>query len=194
MGDFFAGPHGTAIGLSRLDPETGEFTSTAPFSAIQYKRLWETRRGKWFALAVITGVALSSSVRTFQAFQCGQAAMGSNNTCIDSKIAISMTVVGGFLSLVMLGIGSVGGSMMENVEIFGAAATSIVWIICLGAITFGEGPGHALGNLFFATWGGFITSIMITTDCFRGTITQNALAAVVRSDTNEIELQGDNDI
>lgn len=140
MGDFFAGPHGTALGLTRLDPETGEYTTTAPFTMIEYKRLWETRRGKWFALAVITGVALSTSVRIFQAFGCKADEMRTNNLCIDSKVAISMTTLGGILSLAMIGIGSLGGGSIENIEKIGAVTTTGVWSICLGFITFGEGP------------------------------------------------------
>lgn len=140
MGDFFAGPHGTALGLSRLDPETGEYVTTAPFSRVEYQRLWETRRGKWFALAVITGIALSASVRNFQAFDCSENVMKINNTCIDSKIAISMTVLGGILSVTMVGIGSVGTSLTEFIEKVGAVTTTIVWTIGLGAITFGDGP------------------------------------------------------
>ena len=140
MGDFFAGPHGTALGLSRLDPETGEYTSTAPFTMVEYKRLWETRRGKWFALAVITGIALSTSVRIFQAFGCKADEMRTNNLCIDSKVAISMTTLGGIISLAMVGIGWIGGSSMEYIEKIGAVTTTGVWSICLGFITFGEGP------------------------------------------------------
>ena len=141
MGDFFAGHYGTALGLSRLDPETGEYVTTAPFSAVQYQRLWETRRGKWFALAVITGIALSSSVRTFQAFQCTNEAITANsNTCVDSKVAISMTTIGCIVSVIMVGIGSIGGSMVENIEKFGAVFTTGIWTVCLGFITFGEGP------------------------------------------------------
>jgi len=189
MGDLFAGPHGTALGLSRLDRETGEYVTTAPFSQVDYKRLWDTRRGKWFALAVITGIALSSSVRTFQAFQCSQSAMKIKNICIDSKIAISMTALGGIISVGMVAIGWIGGSLTEFIEKIGAVTTTIIWTIALVAITFGEGPGHSFGNLFFATWAGFITSVLITADCFRGSITRGALEAIV-SDTNQIEMQG----
>ena len=139
-GDLFAGPHGTALGLSRLDPETGEYVTTAPFSQVDYKRLWDTRRGKWFALAVITGIALSSSVRTFQAFQCSQSAMKIKNICIDSKIAISMTALGGIISVGMVAIGWIGGSLTEFIEKIGAVTTTIIWTIALVAITFGEGP------------------------------------------------------
>ena len=142
LGDVFAGPQGASIGLSRLDPETGEYVTTAPFTTVHYKRLWETRRGKWFALAAITGVALSATVLTFQSLCKSEMVQtyASNSTCIDSKVAIAMMVLGGIISLVMLGIGSIGGSLAEYLEKMGAVTTTIVWTIGLGVITFGDGP------------------------------------------------------
>lgn len=180
MGDLFTGQEGSAVGLSRLD----------------YQRFWKTRRGKWFALTAITGIALSASVRTFQAFDCKQAAMNSNNTCIDTKLAISMTVLAGIISLVMVGIGRVGGIMAVHFEKVLAVSATIVWTIGLVVITFGEGPGHSLGNLFFATWGGFITSVLITADCYRNLITRRAVAATAEGNNpnnnnniDQIEMQ-----
>ena len=124
MGDLFTGDQGSAVGLSRL----------------HYQQFWKTRRGKWFALTAITGIALSGSVRTFQAFDCRKAVMSSNSTCIDTKIAISMTVVAGIISLIMVGIGRVGGMMAVHVEKVLSVSATIVWTIGLVVITFGEGP------------------------------------------------------
>merc|ERR1712176_300205 len=109
---------------------------------------------------------------------------------------------GGILCLAMLGIDTFGSSMTEYIEKIGAVATSVIWTIGLAVITFGEGPGHSLGNLFFATWGGFITSVLITADCFRDSITRRARLVAGNDpsyDNNQIEMQGtadldDNDI
>jgi hypothetical protein len=205
VGDLTAGPEGSAIGLSRLDPETGEYVSAVPFSTIDYKRFWETRRGKFFGLFAVTGVALSASVREYQAFTCKEIAMQSSNTCIDSKVAIASTVMSGVLCLVMMSVGTIlGGSMPEYIESLGAGCTTLVWTLTVAFVTFGDGPGHSLGNLFFATWGGFSISVLITADCFREYISKRALAAAAEAPQasngmNNIELQGvdagdDNDI
>jgi len=180
MGDLFTGEQGSGVGLSRLG----------------YQRFWKTRRGKWFALTAITGIALSGSVRTFQAFDCRQAVMNSNSTCIDTKIAISMTVLAGIISLIMVGIGRVGGMMAVHVEKVLSIAANIVWTIGLVVVTFGEGPGHSLGNLFFATWGGFITSVLITADCYRNVFTRRAAAVTTEGNNpnnniDQIEMQED---
>jgi hypothetical protein len=53
-----------------------------------------------------------------------------------------------------------------------------------------------LGNLFFATWGGFITSVLITADCYRNLITRRAVAATAEGNNpnnnnniDQIEMQ-----
>jgi len=173
------GPEGTAAGLSRLDPETGEYITAAPFSPVYYRRLWETRRGKWFALTAITGIAMSASARIYQADGCGQYIKDGNNTCRDTKVAISMTVIGAMLSVIMVVVSGTDISMAEYIEKIGALATSFVYIVVLGVTTFGDGPGRSLGNLFFATWGGFVISLLIAVDCFHDWISQRALAASI---------------
>jgi hypothetical protein len=37
----------------------------------------------------------------------------------------------------------------------------------LGYITFGEGPGHAIGNLYFATWASFVLSVLLFAEGYR---------------------------
>jgi len=190
MNVIYGGPGGFATG-GMIDPDTGEYVTTSPFSQINAQRLWKTRRGKWFALATVTGIALSSSVRIFQALKCNLSVMKSNNMCIDTNVAISMTVLGGVFALVVLFVGHSTGStgvtidtttgggtstIGQFVEWIGAVVTTIVWTIGLGFVTFGEGPGHSLGNLFFSMWAGFFISLLITTECYHDYIANRALA------------------
>ena len=147
VGDFSKGTHGTAIGLSRLDPETGEYVTAAPLTTVYYQRLWETRRGKWFALTALTLITMSTCVETFQAFSCGRVEMKGSKTCTDTKVALSMTVIGAILSLIMVVIGGIGSGISEYLEKIGALSTTVIWTICLIFITFGEGPVRSLFNL-----------------------------------------------
>jgi hypothetical protein len=70
---------------------------------------WNTRRGKWYALVVTSGIVLSSSVRTYQAFDCYLSGMTSVNVCIDTKVGITMSVIGGILAVLFSCVSS-GGS------------------------------------------------------------------------------------
>ena len=150
MGDLFG--HVAMTTRNRLDPDTGEFVEVIGLQQINYKGLWETRRGKWYALLAITGIALSSSVRTFQAFECYVTVMKANNACHDSTVAVAMTTLGGVLAVVMACVSGMaatattdnnatgGGGTAQYVERIGAVSTSFVWAIGLIFITFGDGP------------------------------------------------------
>lgn len=43
----------------------------------------------------------------------------------------------------------------------------IIWSFGLGFITFGSGPGQNIGNLYFATWGSFILSVLLAGESIR---------------------------
>merc|ERR1712176_195169 len=60
MGDLFAGPQGSQYGLSQQDPQTGEYVVSAALTPLHYQRLWQTRRGKWFAQAAIAMMVLGA--------------------------------------------------------------------------------------------------------------------------------------
>ncbi|OEU14864.1 hypothetical protein FRACYDRAFT_269700 [Fragilariopsis cylindrus CCMP1102] len=67
------------------------------------------------------------------------------------------------------------------IESVGVVVTTIVWTIAWGFITFGEGPGHSLGNLYFSTWAAFIISILITADCFHDCMVNNRIISSMKS-------------
>ena len=71
---------------------------------------WNTRRGKWYALVVTSGIVLSSSVRTYQAFDCYLSSMTSVNVCIDTKVGITMSIIGGLLAVLFSCVSSSSSS------------------------------------------------------------------------------------
>ena len=75
---------------------------------------WNTRRGKWYALVVTSGIVLSSSVRTYQAFDCYLSGMTSVNVCIDTKVGITMSVIGGILAVLFSCVSSSGIAVTNN--------------------------------------------------------------------------------
>jgi len=162
FGDLLNALYGQTTSIhSTADMNTGEYIQ------LQTKRLWDTRRGKWCALFTISGIVVSSCVRTYQAFDCYLTVMTATHTCQDTTVGIAMSVVGGVIAVVISCVnGCITNTKNANViETMGAVVSTIVWTIAWGFITFGEGPGHSLGNLYFSTWGAFVISILITRDC-----------------------------
>jgi hypothetical protein len=133
-----------------------------------------TRRGRWYTLVAASVVVLAASVRVFRAFECDLQVMEAAPTCFDSRYAIATSSIGTFTALLLVTItagwccrNSTVALRMEGV---GAVLMVIIWSIGLGFITFGEGPGRSIGNLFFATWAAFIISCLIVAECYRDVI------------------------
>jgi len=199
LSDMYRQNTGTAT--SNLDTTTGEYIQ------LQTKRLWDTRRGKWYVLLTVSGIVISSCVRTYQAFDCYLTVMKTlSNTCQDSKIGISMSVLGGCLAMILSCVNGVVVTNNNNnnndntndnnnnnndntaliIESIGSVVSTIVWTIAWGFITFGEGPGHSLGNLYFSTWVAFVISILITIDCVQDYMAMDRSVSAVTSASEEM--------
>jgi hypothetical protein len=89
--------------------------------------------------------------------------------CKDSKIGIAISVIATAVAMVITLAGccvSSGHSIVRIAEYIVAMLLVCLWSVGLGFITFGEGPGHSVGNLFFATWCAFLLSAWIIGECF----------------------------
>jgi hypothetical protein len=126
----------------------------------------KSRQGKWYALVAASIIVMGASIRVFRAFECSLEVMKKAPTCRQTKFAISAGVIGTFVS-VLITIFQANYNMAQKHEWFGSIAMLITWTFGLVYITFGEGPGHAIGNLYFATWGSFVLSILIFAECYR---------------------------
>lgn len=85
-------------------------------------------------------------------------------SCRAAKFAISIGAIFGVVSLVSIVL-SHFGSLQLIVEFFLSVLSLIFYSFGVGFITADEGPGSSLGNLYFATWAGFIFSMMIVVMC-----------------------------
>jgi hypothetical protein len=96
---------------------------TAAGGGVNIKQLWNTRRGKWYALLASSGIVLSSSVRTYQAFDCYLSVMKSVNVCVDTTVGITMSVIGGILAVIFSCISGLAVSS-ANANAFAVVATT----------------------------------------------------------------------
>ncbi|KAG7368851.1 hypothetical protein IV203_031594 [Nitzschia inconspicua] len=136
------------------------------FAGVWYSHV-QTRQGKWQALLASSLVVLSASVRVFRSFECTLPVMTSSPTCHDSRVAIAVSVVASLISILVSLLGCViPASILQIGEYVGSFLMLGFWCVGLGFITFGEGPGHSIGNLFFATWTAFLLSGLIAGECF----------------------------
>lgn len=126
----------------------------------------KAKRGKWYGLIATSLVVLGSSIRVLQAFRCSSNVMAKSPVCRQTKYAISAGVIGTVFALLAT-FCLARGSFSRKSDWYSSIIMVIIWSFGLGFITFGEGPGQNIGNLYFATWGSFILSVLLVGESFR---------------------------
>lgn len=147
-----------------IDPSTGEYLNALEW--VDYKGLWETRRGKWIALTALSAIALTGSIR--------------NRSGLQDTASITLTALACVTAPILAVLS--GMDVHPSVERVGALWTTVVWALGLGFITFGDGPGRAVGNLFFSTWVAFYVSVKMAADVLQSV----ELPADVEGDDEDI--------
>uniref|UniRef100_A0A7S2U9F3 Uncharacterized protein n=1 Tax=Attheya septentrionalis TaxID=420275 RepID=A0A7S2U9F3_9STRA len=113
------------------------------------------KTAQWYLLLAASIVVLASSVKIYNASICDD--FPDNSFCRRTKFAISIGVIGMVMALVG-SIMSALGVMSPLIEVITSVTLFGLYCFGVGYITFGDGPGTAIGNLYFSTWAGFILS------------------------------------
>jgi len=124
------------------------------------------KRGKWYGLIATSCIVLGSSIRVLEAFRCSMEVMAKSPVCRQTKYAISAGAIGTFFALVAT-FCLARASFSRQADWYSSVIMVIIWSFGLGFITFGDGPGQNIGNLYFATWGSFILSVLLVAESFR---------------------------
>ena len=124
------------------------------------------RKAKAYGLVASSLVVMGSSIRIFKSFKCHRAEMSGVDLCWRTKYAISAGVIGFSIALIWMFVLHMGLTLV-NYEMFGSGFLLVLWVVGLAFITFGQGPGHSIGNLFFATWVSLIISIFLFAESVR---------------------------
>ena len=124
------------------------------------------KKAKIYGLVASSLVVMGSSVRVFKSFNCGSEVMNSVQECRQTKAAISIGVVAFFISVAWTYAAHVN---LEHVqyEFYGSSVLLGMWVFGLAFITFGDGPGSSIGNLYFATWISLVLVIFLFADTLR---------------------------
>jgi hypothetical protein len=88
-----------------------------------------------------------------------------SNTCARTIFAITLGSITIFLSLLVIVMKMVMSKVSLGMESLFAALLVICYIVGVGTTTTAQGPGAALGNLYYFTWLSFLLSFMISASC-----------------------------
>jgi hypothetical protein len=127
------------------------------------------RKAKAYGLVASSLVVMGSSIRIFNSFKCYRTEMSGVDVCRQTKFAISAGVIG-FCIAVTWTVAAHMGLTQLNYELYGSSVLLVLWVFGLAFITFGRGPGHAIGNLYFATWISLIISIFLFSESLRAVL------------------------
>lgn len=123
------------------------------------------KRWVWFLISSI--VAMSAASRMFKKSPCTSS--DASDYCEDLRIGIALSTISLAITLLMAAATfrmTVTTSLKEGpihmLGMFVACFLLILWAICVGFLTFSNGPGSEVGNLFFSTWISFVLAIDLT--------------------------------
>lgn len=133
---------------------------------LQSSNMVKGRQGKWYALIATSMIVMSSSVRFFKAFRCASDIMQKAPVCKQTKFAISAGAIGTVFAMMMT-IFTARGNHSRSVQWISSAILVVLWSFGLGFVTFGNGPGQNIGNLYFATWASFVLSVWLAAESIR---------------------------
>jgi hypothetical protein len=145
------------------------------------------RKAKSYGLVASSLVVMGSSIRIFKSFKCQRTEMSGVQVCRQTKFAISAGVIGFCVAVLWTYASHRGllthhqGVVVSNYELYGSGGLLVLWVFGLAFITFGQGPGHSIGNLYFATWVSLIISIFLFAESLRGYLGGREAAAQQQS-------------
>lgn len=117
---------------------------------------------KWGGFSLAALIIMGSAVRLLKADGCkgDDTIFSSSELCRRTRFAIALGVIGWVFGMCMsfLTLQNISFPLVENI---GSTVTFILMTFGLGFITFGNGPGSTISNLFFATWIAFLLAAMI---------------------------------
>jgi hypothetical protein len=122
--------------------------------------------GVWCGFAAATIIVMVTSSRIYATVDCGDSSFQGTSFCRRTNLGISLGCIS-FVSSVVMATAMAKQVLPKNIDLIASAIFLIVWCFGVGFITFGNGPGSTMGNLYFSTWISFILSIVIFAGNFR---------------------------
>jgi len=122
------------------------------------------KTASWFGLMASSIVVLGSAVKFYRSTACDN--NQSSDPCTRNKYALSLGVLGVVIGILMSFM-TAKDKIALKFEVVVNVITLALYAFGVAYITFGNGPGTTIGNLYFSTWLGFILSVSLTSDCVR---------------------------
>lgn len=122
---------------------------------------------QWAILCFMSLVVMSSATRIFEDVNCDVGDVSGTDFCKRTKFGVSLGVISGVIAALFIFVSPFMHDMISAVT---GILLFAAWCFGIGYITFGgvKAPAfNSLGNLYFSTWGSFVTSCVLAGDGVR---------------------------
>jgi hypothetical protein len=106
------------------------------------------------------------AIRLYKSRNCDDIDDGTD-FCDRTTFAMSIGLVSGIIALIWM---LLGARLPSIADVILGWLMLVAWVFAIGYITFGNDedvPARNIGNLYFATWAGFILSCLLASDSLR---------------------------
>lgn len=108
-----------------------------------------------------------------------------NKLCGRTVYGIVLGALGTFFSVIVVGIKIATSKAPFLIEVGLSLVLVIMYGIGVGLLTSENGPGHGLGNIYYFSWIGFVTTFMLVASCFEDYNTARTMTAEDEGVANE---------
>ena len=121
----------------------------------------------WYLLTLASLVVLVDATKLHMSFTCPGY---DPDLCLGTQYAVSLGTLGTAFATICSLLATLGQLNLAT-EFFFALLATAFYICGVGLITFQNGPGTSLGNLYFATWMGAAVSVVVFGRCCHDIVT-----------------------
>mmetsp|Transcript_70548 Transcript_70548/g.106726 ORF Transcript_70548/g.106726 Transcript_70548/m.106726 type:complete len:234 (-) Transcript_70548:115-816(-) len=148
---------------------------------------------QWVCLTASSFILMGTSTGTYRDLSCRSIRKDddlSSSTCNRNLFAIILGVCSGVVAMAMIGMKNAPPACQAVISVLLLAA----WSCGVAYITFDDGPGSRLGNVYFATWISLYLCVSITTTCVGSLIGDAQAADTEDNEPEEVEKLANEDV
>jgi hypothetical protein len=116
----------------------------------------------WLGLFVSSIILMASAADIHSIINCTSSFISGEEFCRRTSYAVALGVVGIVFSAIVMVVTQRGLLQAVKIEAALSLILTIFFMFGVGFITFGDGPGVVLGNIYFSVWIGFLLVLSLS--------------------------------
>lgn len=152
-------------------------------------RQTSSKTARYYGLCAASLIVMGASIRLYKDNEiCSFDAVKQISYCRRSKLGISIGTVS-FLLTTAVSVALHKNLSKLSYETIGTTLLLILWCFGVGFITFGDGPGSRIGNLYFGTWFSFLLTVFLFAENFRDFASGQSQATTSEDDQDDLHME-----